>query len=249
MADKELVNLPAAPAFRDDALLLVYLPGSSEPAQKLTGAQLREYAETAGAAAAAHVKKGDKGDPGDVSSVNGVQPDAKGNVTLTPAQIGALPLDGSAAMTGRLDIKASDSNSTTQVINNASQTVVRNIADNNNYTDITMAEGIFQYTGKKGGASFRYDILHEGNKPHGVYTGNGSEATRFVETKGLGHLILIRGAGCITLLSYGTAMVLSSGGVKPLTGAHCYFANGVLQINTTEVGLNQNGVEYDYFVL
>ena len=101
-ADKEIVNLPALPIFRDDALLVCYVPGSSEPAQKLTGAQLREYAERA----AANVKKGDKGDPGDVSSVNGVQPDTKGNVTLTPAQIGALPRDGSAAMTGSLIINA-----------------------------------------------------------------------------------------------------------------------------------------------
>lgn len=87
MADKEIVNLPAVPAFRDDAQLVVYVPGSSEPAQKMTGAQLREYAERA----AANVKKGDKGDPGDVSSVNGVRPDAAGNVTINGVDIGVIP--------------------------------------------------------------------------------------------------------------------------------------------------------------
>lgn len=44
MADKQINELPAAPQLTDDALIIVYIPGSSDPAQVLTGKQFKEFA-------------------------------------------------------------------------------------------------------------------------------------------------------------------------------------------------------------
>lgn len=78
MADKEIIDLPAveisdlptAESVADDILLPCYVPGSTDPAQNVTGAQLRGFAERAGESAgaeagrkaAADLQKGDKGD-------------------------------------------------------------------------------------------------------------------------------------------------------------------------------------------
>lgn len=58
MADKTIGDLPALDTLQDDSLLPVYQSGET---QRLSGAQLREFAEDAGAAAAGRVQKGDDG--------------------------------------------------------------------------------------------------------------------------------------------------------------------------------------------
>lgn len=47
MADKQIVELPTVSAVTDDMLIPVYAPGSTEPAQKMTGKQLRAFGEAA----------------------------------------------------------------------------------------------------------------------------------------------------------------------------------------------------------
>ena len=76
--------------------------------------------------------------------------------------VGAVKKSGDT-MTGNLNITASGSSSTTNLINYASQTTLRNIVDNNNYVDINFGDGILDYTGKIDGTGFRYNLLHTGN--------------------------------------------------------------------------------------
>ena len=52
MADKEISNLPELEELTDDTLIPVYQPGSQNPAQSMSGAQFREFAEAAGLAGA-----------------------------------------------------------------------------------------------------------------------------------------------------------------------------------------------------
>lgn len=47
MADKEIVNLPKVPRITDDTLFPAYVPGSSDPAQSVTGEQIADYARAA----------------------------------------------------------------------------------------------------------------------------------------------------------------------------------------------------------
>lgn len=43
MADKQIVELPTVAAVTDDTLIPVYSPGSTDPAQKMTGKQFRAF--------------------------------------------------------------------------------------------------------------------------------------------------------------------------------------------------------------
>ena len=257
MTDKEIVSLPAIPAFRDDALLPCYVPGSTEPAQKMTGAQLREYAERA----AANVKKGDKGDkgdPGDVSSVNGVRPDTKGNVTITPAQIGALPLNGSAAMTGILNLKPAGMDGYSQIYKNAT-------SDNADYGTVFTDRNA---AGKTATLKLRasadqarvilngveHDILHTGNKPSASYSGTGSAEEWSLDTGGIGHLVYIFNSYNSTnaLVGYNGAIVWNNTGTtfKVLNSTAAKFRNGVLTIATNDATVNANlSLKYSYQVL
>ena len=70
MADKSINDLPAVESLADDGLLPVYQDGG---AKRLSGEQLRFFAETAGAEGASHVAKGDKGDKGAAGS-DGITP-------------------------------------------------------------------------------------------------------------------------------------------------------------------------------
>lgn len=45
MADKQISELPAVSALTDDSLIPVYVPGSTDPAQSLKGAQFRAFAK------------------------------------------------------------------------------------------------------------------------------------------------------------------------------------------------------------
>lgn len=65
MADKSINDLPAVESLADNGLLPVYQDGG---AKRLSGEQLRFFAETAGAEGASHVAKGDKGDKGDTGA-------------------------------------------------------------------------------------------------------------------------------------------------------------------------------------
>ena len=70
MADKSINDLPAVESLADDGLLPVYQDGG---AKRISGEQLRFFAETAGAEGASHVAKGDKGDKGAAGS-DGITP-------------------------------------------------------------------------------------------------------------------------------------------------------------------------------
>ena len=272
MADMEIVNLPATPAFRDDALLVVYVPGSSEPAQKLTGAQLREYAERA----AANVKKGDKGDPGDVSSVNGVKADSKGNVTLTPAQIGALASAG-GAMTGNINFANADPILYPNINSAATRFRLYSGRDaaygggaglifQNKYavTSGAVTKGAFEIYAHDGTNASNLkgtpageltwkgnNILTVGNKPYGSYTGNGSAASWDLALSALGFTCAINGNGYFGLVgpNGGIFTQYNSGSVISLPSSECKFNNAKLTIATTSEVVNKNGSVYSYQVL
>lgn len=94
-----------------------------------------------------------------------------------------------------------------------------------------------------------YNILHTGNKPTGTYTGNGSSASRTIETGGLGSAIAITSSNgnCIVLANGAFYCIGSS--VGGIASGTCKFANGVLTLATTLSQLNANGITYTYQVL
>lgn len=103
-SDASVVNTGTA----SDPVLCFTLPRG---AQGETGAQGQQGVQGATGPQGAQGVQGEKGDPGDVSTVNGVSPNAQGNVTLTPGDIGAAHADvfsrnGSDALTGKgIDVR------------------------------------------------------------------------------------------------------------------------------------------------
>lgn len=96
----------------------------------------------------------------------------------------------------------------------------------------------------------KHNIYHAGNKPSGSYTGNGSAAVWTVDTKGIGHAIVIfSSVGNAFVTYWGGLIFSSSGGVEPLGGNSVHFRDGVLTMATDHHRLNANGQTYDYQVL
>lgn len=108
--------------------------------------------------------------------------------------------------------------------------------------------GLLTYTDADGEIK---DIFHEGNKPFGSYTGNGSAVTRIVETKGIGRLILVYNSSNFSFVTPQGALTikLSDGTIKWIDGAKAYFLNGTLGITTSNEAFNTADTEYYYQVI
>ena len=105
----------------------------------------------------------------------------------------------------------------------------------------------FNYS--KDGAGNSYTILHTGNKPSGSYTGNGSAAAREIDTKGIGHALMVfSGNGSAVVLPSG-AIIIANGTVSGLGWNEAHFQAGVLTMGTTNAVLNANNENCVYQVL
>lgn len=257
MADKEIVNLPAAPAFYDDAMIVVYVPGSATPAQKITGAQLRAYAE----AAAAQLKKGDKGDPGDVSSVNGVKPDAKGNVQLDSDDVGALSKNGgklsndlyverSAYPTVRLNNTTEGSQAFFQNTGHSAYLAMKNVIDDAEvYRALIVSDSDARPALKEALRLFTpektYDIFGVHNKPSGEYVGTGDATAQTIFTGAIGNMAIICGNGKFVIVTAGGGYC--SDGLS-LASSSTKMSGGSLVVSTASEYVNKVGVTYRYLV-
>lgn len=242
MADKEIINLPAAPAFYDDAMILVYVPGSTTPAQRLTGAQLREYAE----AAAAHVQKGEKGDPGDVSSVNGVKASANGNVDLTTTDV-FVKKSGYPSV--RLNDTTAGSQAFMQNTGHSAYFAMKNAIDGSNYRAVIVSDSDAKPNLKDAMRLFTVEkdyVVHgEHNKPSGSYVGTGDATAQTVLTGATGNMAIICGNGKFVIVTAGGGYC-SDG--SSLASTSVKFTNGSLVISTASDYVNKSGSTYRYLV-
>ena len=98
-----------------------------------------------------------------------------------------------------------------------------------------------------------YPVLHTGNKPSGSYAGNGSAASRTIQTGGIGTILWIKCAKALGFVwNYG-AIFIDGGGTNPtfkwFNIEECKFENGVLTIASTSDYLNRNANMYYYGLL
>ena len=98
-----------------------------------------------------------------------------------------------------------------------------------------------------------YKIFHEGNKPTGSYTGNGSAEQRVINTGGIGWAVVIWGT---TALSGVSSTFVNQGGYGHRAGTtFAYtntvvgFYNGDIILSTDDINLNEAGTTYYYQVL
>lgn len=95
------------------------------------------------------------------------------------------------------------------------------------------------------------EILHEGNKPFGSYTGNGITNERNIDTRGIGRLILVYNQYYFSFVTPEGALVikLTTGTVSWIEGAKVYFLNGKLGLHTNNAAFNEVDTTYYYQVI
>lgn len=101
-------------------------------------------------------------------------------------------------------------------------------------------------------------LFGEHNKPRGTYTGNGSSSVRYIETSGIGSLLLIYSDDGSAIVSPVGALILTADG-KVESLAHrpdltipndtAVFIDGVFVMYTNNISLNKSGQTYYYQVL
>jgi hypothetical protein len=92
------------------------------------------------------------------------------------------------------------------------------------------------------------DIFHEGNKPFGSYTGNGSANEREIDTKGLGRLIMVYNTNFFSLVFPEGALVIktSDKSIDFFPSTKVYYLNGKLGLNLSNEAFNKSGETYYY---
>lgn len=95
------------------------------------------------------------------------------------------------------------------------------------------------------------DIHHEGNKPFGSYTGNGSAVTQTIDTQGIGRLAIVYNKDNFSFVTPQGALSVdtSAGEIKWIESSKVYFLNGTLGITTTSEAFNVADKEYYYQVI
>ena len=166
----------------------------------------------------------------------------------------AVPLDGSKAMTGTLNVNIRENIGSFGVDNTNDYAYIQHSKSDGTAAKLTINPTRARYARKAdaNGAWTSYDLLHTGNKPSGSYTGNGDATARMISTGGIGRIIAIRsGKGAVIVFGGdGSLSVPDSGGISRLASAQAGFDDsGVLTIASDSVMLNENGRKYSYQVL
>ena len=133
---------------------------------------------------------------------------------------------------------------------------IRNAKDDNNRMAIYLQRenisnfyNVFRMQKVLNGAATYYSIFGEHNKPVGSYTGNGSAASRTIETGGIGHVVKIHSSKGTAFVTPANGLCYSSGGVDVLVSTASKMVDGVITLATDNAQLNANGVTYYYQVL
>ncbi len=95
------------------------------------------------------------------------------------------------------------------------------------------------------------DIHHEGVKMFGDYLGNGSNAERVIDTKGIGKLLLVYSTTSLCYVTPKGANVthLDTGEMSWIDSAKVYYVDGKLTLHTNNEAFNTNGETYYYQVI
>lgn len=108
--------------------------------------------------------------------------------------------------------------------------------------------GLLNYVDTEGNIR---NIHHEGNKPFGSYTGNGTSTTRTIDTKGIGRLLLLYNKDNFNFVTPQGALSIdtSAKDMEWVDSTKVNFLNGTLTLNTLGEAFNINGKEYYYQVI
>ena len=93
------------------------------------------------------------------------------------------------------------------------------------------------------------NVFHEGLKPFGNYTGNGSSAARTVSTGGIGRLLLMYNESYVAFVTPEGAILIKRDGATMswIPGSQVYFINNLI-LNTNHEAFNAANTNYYYQV-
>lgn len=182
------------------------------------------------------------------------------NHTHTAPDVGAVPLDGSASMTGSLTVPNMVSVSKASIMEWGLGEAAFRIKDRNSNTeryigikDNTAApdfNSALLYVEYDGATKYNTQtILHTGNKRYGTYTGNGAATSRTIDVGGVGDALLINGYGGLAIVTANGAIGRDGTNAFVVNGNEAKFLSGKLTLVTTNPVLNYNGHEIGYRVL
>ena len=167
-----------------------------------------------------------------------------GSDQLKPVDIGALPRDGSAAMTGNLKMQRADNGySIFTKSHNASLDYGTAVEDYDKDGNAAILK--VEATNKRLQAIINgvgNTILHTGNKPSYSYQGTGSTSLQKIPVGGIGGAMIIyseKGIAIVTEKNF--ICIPHSGNVSTASG---YYKNGVLCIASANECVNADIIEY-----
>jgi hypothetical protein len=101
------------------------------------------------------------------------------------------------------------------------------------------------------GIRTNYKLYGEHNKPTGTYTGNGSAASRTIETGGIGNAVLITSSEGVALLTNASGLMISGDvdDVVRMSYSFAHIKDGTITLANNNGTMNHNGVTYTYQVL
>lgn len=100
-----------------------------------------------------------------------------------------------------------------------------------------------------GGSKTEHLIYGEHNKRSGVYTGSGSTASRQIDTKSYGNLIIIFSSNGMAMAHPTGGIVFSGTSCAVKSQAELSYTNGILTIANASKECNQSGIPYMYQAL
>ena len=177
---------------------------------------------------------------------------------ITAADVGAVALDGSNAMTAKLKFAGKNEGAIEAGISRGADTIM-DISlgrlglrfDYDTYVNdgYKLSGAVYLRDSGTGGVS---KLLTTGNKPSGSYTGNGSASREPIDTKGIGNVCIIYGGAGIAIVTANGAICGGGDGSatpRSLPTSAIRFNSGVLTIKTADSVVNGSGGWYDYYVL
>ena len=157
-------------------------------------------------------------------------------------------------LSGALKVKRYDNGfSTVDKNHSASADYGTYMADTDNSgksakVSVCAALGTFTYTDPSGNIR---DIHHEGSKPFGNYIGDGSTASRTIDTKGLGRLCMIYCSTHLLLVTPKGALkvTLTDSSVDWIASSNIHFLEGKIIMASDNVAFNKANETYYYQVI
>lgn len=167
---------------------------------------------------------------------------------------GYLPITGGTITGSSLDLlggygrwQANDKQ-TLLTARNTETGTTRGIQIHNDTANTTLS-GAYKFLNYDGNEWKYYNIFGEHNKPHGSYTGNGSETSRTINVGGIGDMLFIRSSkGCVLVTGRGS-IAWNGSTASSISTTYATFTSGVLTLKSTDEKLNYSGIEYTYVLL